>query len=442
MHSRLAVIRINQMHAPQHQKLGCRTVARVLHSLVLQSPVSPLASTCRFCAHSGEVGGHPKHWDEDKDREPTRPTPDPQSDLRAWVRRVLESAPGKTSHEVFLRDFWTHNEKRYRTVGKSEFYERDAWSWISMLKAALARRVPLRNTVYYAIYSTGVTASLLHVARHESDFEVVKPLIEYYLNNHDALTSVTGFMATALFLTLSFRLNRTADRWWSASSHFGTMSTNVRGLAQTAQLSISNKPMACEIGLLSFAYIRAAEFHLRQVEDASYREAFASLLSAAELDELLAHPHRPYYFAGRITVRLSDAYDAGHVKNVRLVVAMHSILERMLGEMQALDRLAGSPEPWSYQRHMRLTIQLWLAVLPLAIIPSLQMATPVLSSMIGYIVYKLDDVAVEIINPFGYDRSDLPLCLLNDKLQRELLAGMLAYIDWESKRAALVRSEK
>jgi hypothetical protein len=45
-----------------------------------------------------------------------------------------------------------------------------------------------------------------------------------------------------------------------------------------------------------------------------------------------------------------------------------------------------------------------------------------------YIVFKLDDVAVELTNPFGYYKSDLPICLLNDQLAKECVEALTMYL--------------
>ena len=84
---------------------------------------------------------------------------------------------------------------------------------------------------------------------------------------------------------------------------------------------------------------------------------------------------------------------------------------------------------------LRFTILTWVTLLPLAILPSLQMATPVLGAALGFVVFKLDDAAVEVQNPFGFDSSDLGICIHNDALQvqtREMLRSYLKTRDGET----------
>ena len=53
--------------------------------------------------------------------------------------------------------------------------------------------------------------------------------------------------------------------------------------------------------------------------------------------------------------------------------------------------------------------------------------TPVLGPAIGFVVFKLDDVAVEAQNPFGSDRSDIALNYLNDELKGQVAPLLLKH---------------
>merc|ERR1712228_693936 len=85
------------------------------------------------------------------------------------------------------------------------------------------------------------------------------------------------------------------------------------------------------------------------------------------------------------------------------------------------------PEPWAYMKHLRFSTSLWLGMLPLAFLPSMLYTTPVVTTALGYVVFKLDDISIELQSPFGGDKSDIGICLLGDTLQRELHVMMLAY---------------
>lgn len=122
-----------------------------------------------------------------------------------------------------------------------------------------------------------------------------------------------------------------------------------------------------------------------------------------------------------------DAHNRDAMHGIRSLVAQQSTLERLTRHIEDLQRVQRTPEPWAFQKHLRLTILLWLWGLPLTLLPSMLWATPLVASSMAYVIFKLEDVAVEVQNPYGFTQSDIALCLLNDRLQAEMLCAMSTY---------------
>ena len=138
--------------------------------------------------------------------------------------------------------------------------------------------------------------------------------VEFVLQNSGALTGITGFLATALFLMLSFRINRGVGRWWEGRSVYGDLLGNLRGLVQSSHLYITDKRVAVEIGIWSYAYARAVELDLRKDPEDKFTATFTGLFNIKEMDELFEHPRRPFYISDRITMKLNEAFDQGNVR--------------------------------------------------------------------------------------------------------------------------------
>jgi len=87
-----------------------------------------------------------------------------------------------------------------------------------------------------------------------------------------------------------------------------------------------------------------------------------------------------------------------------------TILADQLG---ACERILYTPLPWVYTLHLRFIIMLYLMILPLVFceFESVVTAEGVIfyCFIIGYAFLGLEDMALEIQNPFGEDYSDLPL---------------------------------
>jgi len=358
----------------------------------------------------------------------------------AMIRRVndaMKRTQWYPESQQMIREFWQNRRDQSR---------RKLWSIIDISRSVKARRVPLKVSAIHALYCTGVTTPYVfftlstihpltythtHTHRfmylHTNGHTESKPdqFVEWVLQNSSALSGITGFLATALFLMLSFRINRGVGRWWEGRSVYGDMLGNLRGLVQASHMYITNKRVSVEIGLWSYAYARAVELDLRKDQEKKFTATFTGLMNAQEMDEMFAHPRRPFYISDRLTMKLNEAFDQGHVRGIRALVAMQDLVEKIIVNSERLHRIRETPEPWSYQKHMRLTAMIWLGILPLSLMPTLQWATPVFSTAIGYVVFKLDDISVELQNPFGFDRSDLSICILNDEFQKSTYHSLL-----------------
>jgi predicted membrane chloride channel (bestrophin family) len=234
---------------------------------------------------------------------------------------------------------------------------------------------------------------------------------------------------------------------------YGEMLAGVRSLALGAQTYFlpTERAAAVDVGLLSFALARSTELHLRGRDDVNVASVLGPLLALAKDDRgcggggsefaesgdgvgdaesgdgdgdapsdanrcevggaaaqrlavLLAAPNRPFHIVSVLTHIHADAHNNGTLHGVRPLVAQQATLERLVHALEGLQRVQATPEPFAFQKHLRFTILLWLAVLPVALVPSLMWATPAVASAIGFVIFKLEDVAVEVQNPFGFER--------------------------------------
>jgi predicted membrane chloride channel (bestrophin family) len=254
--------------------------------------------------------------------------------------------------------------------------------------------------------------------------------------------------------------------------------------------------VATELSLLVAAFPRATEMKLRLNTDDDYRRVFAELLGD-KVEAMIAAPNRGAYLTLQTNFLMKDAINAGHIRGIPralpALVTLQKVIERTNRTQEAIALLQSTPEPWSYQKHMRFTMAVWLTILPVALVrtgaphaahdvlshlkPDLRclwrrvgaFAAPIhpchlyphqvrsiallcmppsvflhtrfiesasidkqfcsaLPSVNSYVVFKLDDVAVELTNPYGFDKSDLHICVMNDALHEELKYSLATYL--------------
>ena len=70
--------------------------------------------------------------------------------------------------------------------------------------------------------------------------------------------------------------------------------------------------------------------------------------------------------------------------------------------------------------HMRAFMLIWIIPLPLVLAKSLGWATILVSVLVTVPVLGIEDMTVEIENPFGYDFNDLPLDVFSEDVTKDV----------------------
>eukprot|EP00929_Paragymnodinium_shiwhaense_P043188 TRINITY_DN22243_c0_g1_i4.p1 TRINITY_DN22243_c0_g1~~TRINITY_DN22243_c0_g1_i4.p1 ORF type:complete len:376 (-),score=66.07 TRINITY_DN22243_c0_g1_i4:72-1199(-) len=342
----------------------------------------------------------------------------------ALVRRVnaaFAAPPQYAAEHEQLRQFWRDRFARMRT-------EYRPWSIMEIVRAIFARKKPVKATILHGIFCTSLTIPFVHLQQDRAaELPLLHPFMEHLTNHSELFQGSVGFLATALFLLLSFRVNRASDRWHEGSRLYADVMGSLKALTFESQVYSKDRRFAVDVGVLSYAYARAVEMHLRGEGNDKLAGALKTLLTPQQLEQCLAAPHRPHFLGSLLSKRLSDEYLTGALP-VRAAVALQSQVNRLTRAIDQMHRIQSTPEPWSVQKHIKFTILVWLGALPVALLPGLLWATPPSAMCIAYVVFKLEDISIEIQNPFTLTRSDLNLCMLNDELHGELHASLLTYV--------------
>lgn len=65
------------------------------------------------------------------------------------------------------------------------------------------------------------------------------------------------------------------------------------------------------------------------------------------------------------------------------------------------ERILRTPVPLSYTRHTSRLLALWLAVLPMALWPSIGWATVAVAAFMGVVLFGIEEISLQIEEPFG-----------------------------------------
>jgi putative membrane protein len=145
----------------------------------------------------------------------------------------------------------------------------------------------------------------------------------------------------------------------------------------------------------------------------------ADQLPPREVAEMIAAENVPLEVAARISRLLAENRPPGTFAE-RAVVAIDTILRSMVESLGVCERIRNTPIPFAYVVHLRRALFLYLLTLPFALVDPFGWSTVVYTTLISYVLLGIDEIGVEIENPFGTDPNDLPLEELCATIQREL----------------------
>jgi putative membrane protein len=96
-----------------------------------------------------------------------------------------------------------------------------------------------------------------------------------------------------------------------------------------------------------------------------------------------------------------------------------------LSQVQAsCERIKSTPLPFPYTLLLHRTIYLFCILLPFAMAEPLGWLTPVITAIVSYTFFGLDEIGDDLEDPFGFDENDLPCNAILRTLEREVLAAL------------------
>ncbi|KAJ7207208.1 Bestrophin, RFP-TM, chloride channel-domain-containing protein [Mycena pura] len=124
-----------------------------------------------------------------------------------------------------------------------------------------------------------------------------------------------------------------------------------------------------------------------------------------------------------ITIYLNN-YLAYCLRNTWLQPALATGLMNNVASLQDtlsnLDRIGNTPLPFAYQAHLRMSLWLYLLLLPFQVVGSLHYLTIPGTAFASFLLLGFLEIGQEIENPFNYDLNDLDLDAFCNTIQREL----------------------
>jgi putative membrane protein len=283
--------------------------------------------------------------------------------------------------------------------------EYDARAWLPILLRMRGSVIPRLMPRVLLTAALGVIAVLL---LRRNDFKIP--------GNAHTLVGV------ALGLLLVFRTNASYDRYWEGRRILGFMVNRTRDLARQVGAYISDPEARAALARLIPAYYWAAAQTLRKQPSLGQAER---LLTAEEQAALAGVTFRAPLITRWIAERLRAEAAAGRLSDVRLQM-LDANLTSLNDSLGGAERILRTPIPFAYAQHIKIFVVLFCFSAPFVLAEVMGWATPAACGLLALALFGIDEIGVEIEDPFGDDPNDLPLDAIGagiEKAAAELTAG-------------------
>jgi len=215
-----------------------------------------------------------------------------------------------------------------------------------------------------------------------------------------------ALIGPSLGLLLVFRTNASYDRFWEGRKLWGGIVNETRNLGrQSAAWFADDGELARRVLWWTVAYAYSTMHRLRGLADiGSAREQ----LPAADVADVLRSDHVPLAIARRITELVVAARNRRLIDGHQLQ-ALDQNVQQLIDYCGACERIRSTPLPFAYAVHLRRALLAYCFTLPLALVQKYGWETVPVTLLIAYVLFGIEEIGVEIEDPFGSDVNDLPL---------------------------------
>jgi putative membrane protein len=229
-------------------------------------------------------------------------------------------------------------------------------------------------------------------------------------------------IGVALGLLLVFRTNASYDRFWEGRKLWGAIVNDTRNLARAASVQLTaSRELVTDVIQWTIAFPYAAMYRLRG--QSSLGPAAADL-PEEEVQSVVASNHAALAVSQRISSLLLEARQQGLISDY-VQMSIDQYVARLVDSLGGCERIHNTPLPFAYVVHLRRALIAYCFTLPFALLEPFGWLTVPVTLLIGYTLYGIEEIGVEIEDPFGQDDNDLPLDQICQRIETNL-KGLLA----------------
>jgi putative membrane protein len=282
-------------------------------------------------------------------------------------------------------------------------YDARRWSIVFRLRGSVLPRVALRVVLCAAV---GVVIWLL---KKKMGIDLAIP------------PAAHAIVAVALGLLLVFRTNASYDRFWEGRKLIGGIVNRTRNLVRQATVHLEGTTPASQerkedVRRLTISLYIAIRQYLR---DEKKLEEYDATLKPEERDRVAQVAVPPQLINTWISGVLARA--AGeHLLSEQRLQMLEDNLTTLCDLWGGAERIHKTPLPFAYAHHIKGFLLIFCLSVPFALLDTMGSVTPIAAAVVAYGLFGIEEIGVEIEDPFGHDANDLPLDAVEETIRRDV----------------------
>lgn len=221
-------------------------------------------------------------------------------------------------------------------------------------------------------------------------------------------------------LILVFRLNAGYDRWWEARKLWGNLVNQSRNFAIILSNYVNTEDPNWIIRVTN--YISALPYLMKNnLRGNTSIDEIKHLVNESVFSILEQSQHKPNVLSSLIAHEL-------HLAQFNKVLDSFAFLQAeekraiILDCQGGCERILKTPMPFVMAIKSRRFIFLFLLALPFALVNVSVFISPVVTGLVAYALFSLDQIGIELQNPFSEERlSHLPLDILCEGIEQNIM---------------------
>ncbi len=247
----------------------------------------------------------------------------------------------------------------------------------------------------------------------------------YFVSPFQAPSLPLTLFGTALALFLGFRDNSAYQRWWEGRVLWGAMINASRSIARAVIAFIPEtddqaRDLKRSIVLRQIAYVHALRCQLRRQDSCDEVHRF---LSPSEAASALARANPANGLLDGNGQRIAEARARGLIDSIQQA-QLEAVLIDIANAQGGMERLKNTPLPNQYRFFPTLFTRLFCVLLPIGLVETLGIWTPVGSTIAGLMFLAVLRIGDDLVDPFADTIHDVPMTAMCRTIEIDLLQAL------------------